>query len=560
MLTGLSIRDIVLIDKLDLSFAGGLNVLTGETGAGKSILLDSLGLALGARADRTLVRQGADAGSVTASFSVKFSHLACTTLADAGLDHGSGELVLRRQLLADGRSKAWINDQAVGQALLQGLGNLLVEIHGQHDDRGLLEATAHRTLLDEFSGAQNTLNAVEASHAAYGAALAELARLEQVISEGKADEDYIRHAIDELAKLNPQDGEEQALADKRTLMMHSENAVRELDDFLKTLQHNGGVDATVRGILRRMARLDGPLVDVLASVMTKLDGAAEALAEANDELSRLLLDLEFDPSELEQIEERLFEMRRLARKHNCQPDELPQLKEQFDEKLDSIDAGEDRLHVAKQNVAAARTAFHERVQELTKLRRDAAHTLDQAVNSELAPLKLEKAVFRTSFLALPEDEWTAAGGEKVVFEVKTNAGSAFGPMVKVASGGELARFILALKVVLAKNSSVPVMVFDEVDRGIGGATASAVGQRLKKLTKGSQVLVVTHSPQVAALGDIQFQIQKRDVGADTRTTVVELSHDGRMEEIARMLAGAEVTDAARAAATQLLNVSVGVDP
>jgi DNA repair protein RecN (Recombination protein N) len=560
MLTGLSIRDIVLIDKLDLSFSEGLNVLTGETGAGKSILLDSLGLALGERADRNLVRQGTEAGSVTAVFSVSPSHPACLALSETGLDDGSGELVLRRQLLSDGRSKAWINDQAVGQALLQKTGKFLVEIHGQHDDRGLLEATAHRTLLDEFSNAQDTVKAVEVSHAALSQALVELAQLEQMISEGKVDEDYIRHAIEELAALDPQEGEEQTLADRRALMMHSENAVRELTDFLKTLQQNGGVDATVRGILRRMARLDGPLVDILASVMTKLDGAAEALAEANEELDRLLYDLDFDPSELEQIEERLFEMRRLARKHYCQPDELLQLKKEFDKKLESIDTGGDRLVDAQQNVAAARKVFYDKVQKLTKLRKASALELDSLVNSELSPLKLEKAIFRTSFIELPQEDWNAAGGEKVVFEVKTNAGSAFGPMVKVASGGELARFILALKVVLAKNSSVPVMVFDEVDRGIGGATASAVGERLKKLTKGSQVLVVTHSPQVAALGDIQFQIQKRDVGTQTRTTVMELSDNERTEEIARMLAGAEVTDAARAAALQLLDVSAGVAP
>ncbi|MBO6505680.1 MAG: DNA repair protein RecN [Kordiimonadaceae bacterium] len=552
MLTDLSIRDIVLIDKLTLSFSQGLNVLTGETGAGKSILLDSLGLALGARADRALVRSGEDRGSVSAVFSVDENHPACSILSEFGVDSGQGELVLRRQVSTDGRSKAWINDEPVSQGALAKVAHYLVEIHGQHDDRGLLDSGAHRDLLDTFAGLRPERDAVAARHAALKQSQAELERLQTDMQRAREDEDYLRHALDELANLAPEAGEEQNLADKRTLMMQGEKAAEDLAEFQELLFSGEGVDAKVRGVLRRMVRQGDELAAVLQPATEALDRAAEELSIADQELAKVLDGLSFNPSELEQVEERLFEYRRLARKHNCQPEDLVTLQTQFHAQLETIDQGEDALKMAKAAVEEARTKFAGAVQSLSKKRLVASEKLDALVNQELPPLKLEKATFRTSIESVPEDLWNEFGAEKVTFEVKTNAGSAFGAMVKVASGGELARFILALKVVLSNSAKPATMVFDEVDRGIGGATASAVGERLKRLSTGSQLLVVTHSPQVAAQGDIQFQISKADFGEQTRTDVVELSTEHRREEIARMLAGAEVTEAARAAAEQLL--------
>lgn len=553
MLTGLSIRDIVLIDKLALSFTDGLTVLTGETGTGKSILLDSLGLALGARADRALVRQGAERGVVSASFSVAKSHPACRKLDDMAVDHGDGDLVLKRQVTVDGRSRAWVNDEPVSQGLLADIAASLVEIHGQHDDRGLLDASAHRALLDQFADAHDAVTAVGAAYETLVQARKDETALREAMAESRRDEDYIRHAVAELEALAPEDGEEQSLADRRALMMQGEKAAQDLAEFQQTLSANEGVDATVRGVLRRMNRLGDELSSVLAPTTEALDRAAEELAIADQELAKVLDGLSFNPAELDQVEERLFEYRRLARKHNCQPGDLTALLVQFSTQLENIDGGEAALAAAVEKVSAAMGDYTKAVQTLSAKRSAACGELDRLVNAELAPLKLEKATFRTSITTLDAQEWGEFGAEKVVFEVKTNAGSSFGPMVKVASGGELARFILALKVVLSKNATPAAMVFDEVDRGIGGATASAVGERLKRLSKGSQLLVVTHSPQVAALGDTQFQISKMDVGDHTLTQVAELSPDRRREEIARMLAGAEVTEAARAAAEQLLS-------
>lgn len=552
MLTGLSIRDIVLIDKLTLAFSPGLNVLTGETGAGKSILLDSMGLALGARADRTLVRTGEQKGVVTASFEVPPDHPACKILQDMAVDDGDGALVLKRQIAEDGRSRAWINDEPVSQSLLLQVAATLVEVHGQHDDRGLLDASAHRSLLDHYAGLKPERDSVSRTWLAYREAQKEECTLREALESARRDEDYVRHAVAELDALAPEEGEEAKLADRRTLMMQGEKAAQDLADFQQTLSANEGVDAVVRGVLRRLNRLGDELAAVMAPAAEALDRAAEELSIADQELARVLDSLSFNPAELEQVEERLFEYRRLARKHNCQPEDLPALQTGLSRQLENIDGGGAALDAAVQKVADSRRAYSAAVAKLSAKRKKACRELDALVNAELPPLKLEKATFRTMVTALPEEEWSEWGGEKVMFEVKTNAGSNFGPMVKVASGGELARFILALKVVLSKNSTPASMIFDEVDRGIGGATASAVGERLKRLSEGSQLLVVTHSPQVAALGDTQFQISKADIGQQTRTSVVQLSPDHRREEIARMLAGAEVTEAARAAAEQLL--------
>jgi len=557
MLTELSIRDIVLIDKLSLSFTDGLNVLTGETGAGKSILLDSLGLALGARADRGLVRSGVEKGVVAATFSVPVGHPVCLQLQELAVDDGAGEIRMKRQVSSDGRSRAWINDEPVGQAAMASVASSLIEIHGQHDDRGLLDAAAHRNLLDEFAEAMPLRTGVATTYFLLKDKLAEQERVHQTVEALAQEEEYVRHAVSELETLSPEAGEDSSLAEKRSLMMQGEKAAKELVEFQEILGSNEGVDATVRGVLRRLARLGEDLSTVLEPVASSLDRAAEELSTANDELYRIQGALAFNPAELERIEERLFEIRRLARKHKCQPDDLATLQEQFSEKLAGIDGGAELLLAADKNVEIAREKYIAAVGKLSKARRKTSSVLDLQVNAELAPLKLEKATFRTKIDALSEQEWGEFGAERVIFEVKTNMGSDFGSMVKVASGGELARFILALKVVLSQRSSPLVMVFDEVDRGIGGATASAVGERLKRLSDRSQLLVVTHSPQVAARGDTQYQISKEDIRSDTLTSVVELTPADRKEEIARMLAGSTVTDAARAAAEQLLAVGEG---
>lgn len=556
MLTSLSIRNIVLIDKLDLSFERGLTVLTGETGAGKSILLDSLGLALGVRADRALVRSGAESGSVTAVLEIPMDHVAWGVLRDADIDVEPGEdLILRRQVSADGRSKAWVNDAPVSRGILSGLGDILVEIHGQHDDRGLLDAAAHRGLLDTFGGYEKQQIAVEQFYKSYQDARKHTAQVLADLEDARADEEFTRHAHEELANLAPTQDEEAQLADRRTLMMQGEKASKDLAEFETILTADEGAAGAVRGILRRVARMESDLAGLLTPMSEALDRAAEDLYLATDILADIQRKLDFNPTKLESVEERLFEYRRLARKHNCQPNDLGSLLDSFSVKLEGLDGGDAKLTAVRDAEVKARAQFETAVQSLSQQRQKVAMFLDERVNGELPPLKLEKAIFRTLLEPVPQGEWNAHGGERIVFEVKTNAGTDFGPMVKVASGGELARLILALKVVLAENATVPVMVFDEVDRGIGGATASAVGQRLEQLSNLAQVLVVTHSPQVAARGAVQYQIQKRDAGGSTTTTVQPLSDTARREEIARMLSGTEINDAARGAADQLLAVN-----
>ena len=552
MLANLSIRDIVLIDKLDLLFEDGLTVLTGETGAGKSILLDSLGLATGARADRSLVRQDQKQGTVVAEFNLRPDHPACLHLENEGLDGEDGAIILRRSVGSDGRSRAWVNDQPVSRSMLAVLGDMILEVHGQHDDRGLLEASAHRTLLDTFGRHAAELKAVKTSYVNLLDAQRALETAEADLVAAQKDEEYILHAQEELVGLNPIAGEEADLADQRGMMMHGEKLLTELQTYLEDLSGRNGPDSAIRGVLRRMERTDGPAASRLASIIQSLDQASIELGSGIDALAQLVQDLQFDPQDLEAVEERLFEIRRLARKHNCAPDQLVQVCDELNGRAKALSAGDELVRVARGALEAARVSMNAAVEKLGAIRRKSAVRLDKLVTAELPPLRLEKAIFRTAFQPLAEEDWNKSGGERVTFEVKTNPSTPFGPMLKVASGGELARFILALKVVLAEGGSAPVMVFDEVDRGIGGATASAVGDRLKRLSDNAQILVVTHSPQVAARGSCQFQISKGDEGNVTRTSVRQLENSERREEIARMLAGATITDAARAAADQLL--------
>lgn len=552
MLTGISIRDIVLIEELDLSFGAGLTVLTGETGAGKSILLDSLGLATGSRADRALVRQGQSKGTVTAEFSGVQESGVMELLEDQGIDADGDQLILRRQITTDGKSRAWINDQPVGQALLSAVGDRLLEVHGQHDDRGLLSASAHRALLDSYGDYQDELKAVEDAYATLQAAEKTLAQAEADLAEVKADEEYILHAREELQALGPVAGEEEELSDRRALMMQGEKLSGELTDYLSDLSGRTGAESVLRGVLRRMERTEGAVGERMLPAIQALDRASLELSEAVEALQALSVALNYDPQEVDIVEERLFEIRRLARKHNCLADDLVNVLGRLENQATALSSGDDAVDEARRQLDVARHRMTHAVQALTSKRQEAASRLDALVTAEMPPLKLEKAQFRTRFEPQETEDWNQHGGEKIYFEVKTNPTTSFGPMVKVASGGELARFILALKVVLSEGDNTPVMVFDEVDKGIGGATASAVGERLSRLAERSQVLVVTHSPQVAACGTEQFLISKGSDDNVTRTSVASLKQTDRREEIARMLAGSEITDAARAAADQLL--------
>ncbi|MEE4453183.1 DNA repair protein RecN [Novosphingobium resinovorum] len=551
MLSRLSIRNIVLIEALDLDFARGLGVLTGETGAGKSILLDALGLVLGNRADSGLVRGGEDRASVTASFDV--SALPASVLAvidDAGLEIEPGEpLILKRQLKADGGSKAFLNDQPVGVALLREIAPALVEIHGQHDDRGLVNARGHRALLDRFAGGE--VAGVEAAWREWRAGQDALDLARERVARAAEDQDLLLAHLAELTALAPVEGEEQELADARAQMQKGEK----LADDLSALQHlwtgSDSALAQLRTASRRLDRIAGEH-ELLEEALAALDRAVIEASEAEDKLDKAAEALAFDPAELDRIETRLFDLRAAARKQGCQVDDLPARMTEMRAALDDIEGGNE--HIADLEKAAQKAAlvYREKAGALHDLRRAAAKKLDAAVASELAPLKLDAARFRTSVVRLPEERWGATGTDAVEFLISTNPGSDFAPLGKIASGGELSRFILALKVALAEEGGAATVIFDEIDRGVGGAVADAIGERLSRLASSGQLLAVTHSPQVAARGDRHYMIAKSSQGTVTRTSVTPLSAAERKEEIARMLSGAQVTDEARAQADRLL--------
>jgi len=550
MLTSLSIRDVVLIDALELEFGPGLGVLTGETGAGKSILLDALGLALGARADSGLVRAGQEQASVGATFALPAGHPAFGLLDENGLAGEPGEPVLVRRLVrADGGSRAFVNDQAVSAGLLRELGGLLVEVHGQHDDRGLLNPRGHRALLDAY-GRIDATPAAEA-WARLREAEARLAEARRAQGEAERDREWLAHAVDELARLDPQPGEEPALAERRAAMQAGARLGEELEAVAALLQGSEGGLARLRQAARRLDRIAAEH-QRLADTLAALDRAAIEAAEAEDALERAREALAFDPARLEADETRLFEIRALARKHRVDPDALPALREELAGRLASLAAGGERLAALEAEVAAAAGDYDHAASALGLARREAAARLDEGVAAELAPLKLEHARFRT---AIADAEPSPAGRDRVEFEVSTNPGAPFGPLVRIASGGELSRFILALKVALHEPAAGRTIVFDEIDRGVGGAVASAVGERLHRLAQGAQLLVVTHSPQVAARGQRHLLIEKSHDGLVTRTGVRALDAERRREEIARMLSGARVTDEARAQAERLLEAA-----
>ncbi|MEN9683737.1 MAG: repair protein RecN [Pseudomonadota bacterium] len=551
MLTRLAIRNIVLIEALDLDFSDGLGVLTGETGAGKSILLDALGLVLGARAETALVRAGEDQASVTASFEFdRLPQAIRAVLSEAEVDVEPGEpLLIKRRLRADGGSKAFINDQPVGVALLRDLAPALVELHGQHDDRGLVNPRGHRALLDRY--ARGGSDAVAAAWHAWSTARDALEAAQARVAQAGADRDLLLAHLAELSALEPVAGEEQQLAEARADMQKGEKLADDLAALQALWAGSDSALATLRGAARRLDRIAGehPL---LGEALAALDRAVIEAGEAEDKLERAAEALAHDPAALDRIETRLFDLRAAARKHGCAVDDLPHRMRDMRAALDAIEGGEAALAGLETAADAAGNAYRAAAEALSAARISAALRLDVAVAAELAPLKLDAARFRTSVTRLGEDRWGASGIDAVEFLISTNPGADFAPLTKIASGGELSRFILALKVALAEEGGAATVIFDEIDRGVGGAVASAIGDRLARLAAGGQLLAVTHSPQVAARGNRHYQIAKSSDGTVTRTSVHLLDAAGRQEEIARMLSGAEVTPEARAQADRLL--------
>lgn len=555
MLTRLSIRNVVLIEALDLDFTEGLGVLTGETGAGKSILLDALGLVLGNRAESQLIRAGADQASVVASF--EFDKLPTpirAVLGEAEVEVEPGEpLILKRRLRADGgggvSSKAFINDQPVGAALLRELAGQLVELHGQHDDRGLVNPRGHRLLVDRYAGSDAA--AVDAAWRSWRATRTALEAARAAIAQASADHDLLLAHLAELTALEPEVGEEEQLAEARATMQKGERLSGDLAELQHLWAGSDSALASLRSAARRLDRIatEHPL---LADALASLDRAVIEAGEAEDKLVRAGDALSHDPQALDRIETRLFELRAAARKHHCQVDDLPHRMREMRSALDGIASGEAELAALERAAQDAELDFRARAEALSAQRVEAAVRLDAAVAGELAPLKLDAAKFRTSVTRLPEERWSASGVDAVEFLISTNPGAPFAPLAKIASGGELSRFILALKVALAEQGGAATVIFDEIDRGVGGAVASAIGERLARLASGGQLLAVTHSPQVAARGGQHYVIAKSSEGTVTRTSVHLLDAGGRQEEIARMLSGAEITREARAQADRLL--------
>jgi DNA repair protein RecN (Recombination protein N) len=552
MLARLSIRDIVLIDQLDLEFADGLTILTGETGAGKSILLDALSLALGARGDGALTRHGEAQGQVTASFDLASDHPVFAALADQGV-RADGELILRRIQLADGRTRAFVNDQSVSAQTLRSVAAGLVEIHGQHDERALLDASTHRALVDAYGGHGALVEATRSASSALRRAESELEAERARVAAARAAADYARHAHEELTALDAQPGEEEALAERRQRMMQGEKVAADIREAHENLSGDSAILPVLSAISRRLQRRLPQAPGLIEPSVQALDEAMQALETATQAVESALAACDFDPRELEKCEERLFALRGMARKHATTVDNLPALARKYADEVAALEAGEVRIVALEAEARAAAALYASAAEALSNARVAAARALEAAVNAELPALKLERARFA---VALKRDDSQALpdGYDRAEFTVQTNPGSRPGPLMKVASGGELARFLLALKVSLAERDTAPTLVFDEVDSGVGGAVADAIGQRLARLAAKAQVLAVTHAPQVAARSNQHFRIVKNDVGKGERvaTQVLALDASARREEIARMLAGAEVTGAARAAAKSLI--------
>ncbi|MBN9532828.1 MAG: DNA repair protein RecN [Alphaproteobacteria bacterium] len=546
MLSALTVRDIVLIESATLEFAPGLNVLTGETGAGKSILLDALGLAAGGRVGaRAAARPGAAQGSAIAVFSPVNGHPARRLLTESAIDD-AGDIILRRVISADGRTRALVNDMPVGVALLRDLGSMLVEVHGQADDRGLFDTATHRKLLDDFGRHENLSADVAVRFVELEKARQAVDALRRDAAAVKAEADFIHHAVEELAALAPAVGEEEALASSRALLMNANRIGEDISAIIDALSGEQGAESTIAAALKRLGRMGDEARQAASTAEAALEQAFALTEEARRELGSLLSRLELDPQELEKREDRLYALRDAARKYGVTPDRLPALLAEFESKRDAIETGDARIAEADKAVVDMLSAWQTAAEKLSEARRKAASALETAVAGELKPLKLGHARFRVALVPLESE--SGNGAERVAFELATVEGASFGPLAKIASGGELARFSLALKVALAEASPPAALVFDEVDRGVGGAVADAVGERLQKLARSTQVLLVTHSPQVAARANRHFRISR----TSNKTQVHLLSDEERLEELARMLSGAAITEEARAAARRLL--------
>ncbi|TFF20710.1 DNA repair protein RecN [Jiella endophytica] len=554
MLVHLSIRDIVLIERLDLTLGAGLSVLTGETGAGKSILLDSLSLALGGRGDGSLVRHGAKQGEVIAAFDVAADHPARQLLTDNGFDD-DGDVVLRRVQTADGRSRVFVNDRPSSVALMRQIGLSLVEIHGQHDDRALVDAASHRMLLDEFGGLEHEAESLARLHGEWRGAREALSAHRAKVEAAAREADFLRSAVEELSELQPLAGEEEELAERRQVMMRSEKIATDVNDANEELSGPTSPIPGLANLLKRLDRKRDELPGLLDEAIERLDTALDALSDAQTSLEAALRSLEFDPRALEATEERLFALRAAGRKFNLPVDDLPELTARMIGDLADLDAGEERLVALQAEVEAKRERYDAEAAVLSERRAVAARMLEAAVMAELPDLKLERASFMVE-IASDAERRDPSGIDTAEFHVRTNPGTRAGPMMKVASGGELSRFLLALKVALADRGSAPTLVFDEIDTGVGGAVADAIGRRLARLAGSVQVLAVTHAPQVAARAATHLLISKASVGSEVEdrvaTRVATIDVEGRREEIARMLAGESVTEEARAAAARLI--------
>ena len=553
MLSRLSIRDIVLIDRLDIDFGSGLAALTGETGAGKSILLDAFALALGARGEAALVRAGADQGQVTAAFDLAKKHPARRVLAENDLA-GEDELIVRRVQFADGRTRAFVNDQPVSVQVLRALGAALVEIHGQHDERAFVEPATHRSLLDAYGGIEREAAELARLWGERRAREAAVASHRGEVDRLGREAEWLRHAVEELGRMAAQAGEETALAGRRAAMMQAEKVAEDLRSAHEGIGGPHSVVPPLATALRRLERRAAQAPALIEPAVKAIDAALAAVEEAREHLETALRAAEYDPKELERIEERLFALRAAGRKYNVPVDDLNALGRRYAGDLASIDAGAERLAALEREAQDAVSRHREAAQKLSDERRRAAAALDKAVNAELKPLKLDRARFSTEIAAVDEGP---DGIDRVEFWVRTNPGTKPGPLMKIASGGELARFLLALKVVLADRGSAPTLIFDEIDTGAGGAVADAIGVRLSRLASGVQVIAVTHAPQVAARAERHYLITKDALGGGKRvaTRILELEDDRRREEIARMLAGAEITAEARAAAERLIRAA-----
>ncbi len=551
MLQTLTIRDIVLIERLDIHFQRGLTVLTGETGAGKSILLDALALALGGRGDASLVRHGADQGQVIAVFDLAAAHPARALLRANEIDD-EGDVILRRVQAGDGRTRAFVNDQAVSANLMRQIGALLVEIHGQHDDRALIDPAIHRGLIDAFGGLEAGAEAVAAAFKAWRGAERQLSELSQRIDAARREADYLRGSVDELSALAPRAGEETELAERRHHMMRAEKVAVDLREAFDQLNGSGSPIPELSSLMRRLER-KGELAPLIGGPLTALSTALDALEDARVGFEAALRDTAYDAGDLERTEERLFAIRAAARKFSVRPDDLAALRDRMAADLTDLDAGEDRLSGLAQQAALARRIFDDLASTLSAERERAARRLEEAVAHELPALKLERARFIVTMTSDPEAR-TAEGIDTAEFWVQTNPGTRAGPMMKVASGGELSRFLLALKVSLAEKGSAPTLIFDEIDTGVGGAVAEAIGNRLSRLADRVQVISVTHAPQVAARAGSHLLIAKEavDGGSRVATRVTPIGDGHRREEIARMLAGSRITEEARAAAAKLI--------